>query len=105
MTLQHPTRYDDIMAKADEITNGLRFLRTLPAEAKQPGCERIVERYIMLLHAKARAQFPRKLRRYLVPTCPDCGRPLTTMGEGATVCVPCDVEVMDGEIIGGRLSA
>lgn len=38
-------------------------------------------------------------------TCPECGRQLTLAGEGATVGVPCDVEVVGGEVGGGRLRA
>lgn len=63
--MNHPTTYQDIMAKAEEYTAGLRYLRTLAPAAKRPGAERIIERYIMLLHAKARGLFPLAMRRYL----------------------------------------
>jgi hypothetical protein len=65
MSSNHPTTYRDIMAKADEYTAGLRYFRTLPDECKDTRGTRILERYIMLLHAKARALFPAEMRRYL----------------------------------------
>ena len=64
--MNHPTTYAAIMQKADEYTTGLRYLRTLPAEAKRPGAERVIERYIQLLHTKARWMFPREMQRYLI---------------------------------------
>jgi hypothetical protein len=63
--MNHPETYTQIMAKADEYTAGLRFFRSLPDEAKDTRGTRILERYIMLLHAKARALFPTEMRRYL----------------------------------------
>jgi hypothetical protein len=63
--MSHPTTYRDIMAKADEYTAGLRYFRTLPDAAKDTRGTRVLERYIGLLHAKARALFPAEMRRYL----------------------------------------
>jgi hypothetical protein len=38
MSELHPESYAAVMAKAEEYTAGLRYLRTLPASAKRPGC-------------------------------------------------------------------
>jgi hypothetical protein len=74
MSELHPESYAAVMAKAEEYTAGLRYLRTLPASAKRPGAERVIERYIMLLRAKARGLFPAEMRRYLTPEGEEGGR-------------------------------
>jgi len=64
--MKHPTTYAEIMAKADEYTQGLRYFRQLPHHCEDARCEKVLERYIMLLHAKARGLFPAAMRRYMI---------------------------------------
>jgi len=49
--------YTETMRKIEETTTALRYFRTLSPHMKEPNAERIIERYLNLLSAKARHQW------------------------------------------------
>jgi hypothetical protein len=49
--------YAQTIRKIEETTTALRYFRTLSPHMKAPNAERIIERYLNLLSAKARQQW------------------------------------------------